>query len=289
MTGELAAVAAGGAVLAGAWAAQRTRRWAAASRARARLLDPSPASAELVPGWLRPAFERAGLGAEADRLLATWLGAVALAAVASVVLPGARILLVVASVAGPGALVLSSGRTARRRRSQLPEALDAVAAGLRGGLALPAALAGAASVGPPLGDELATLVREVAAGRPLGDAVHRWQAGAADPCTSLVAAALTVAVQVGGPGARAVDGAAASLRERSSSDAEAAALATQGRASAAVLTLAPIAFAVLLTSLDPAAGRFLLGTPIGWLCIGTGLTLDAVGAWWMAHLVRRAR
>ncbi|HEU5083238.1 MAG TPA: hypothetical protein VFU14_07865, partial [Acidimicrobiales bacterium] len=70
---------------------------------------------------------------------------------------------------------------------------------------------------------------------------------------------------------------------------EAAALATQGKASAAVLTLAPLGFAFLLTSLDPSAGRFLLGTPVGWLCIAVGLTLDAVGAWWMAALVRRAR
>jgi tight adherence protein B len=46
---------------------------------------------------------------------------------------------------------------------------------------------------------------------------------------------------------------------------------------------------VLLTSLDPTAARFLLGTPAGWLCIGAGLGLDAIGAWWMSRLVRRAR
>ena len=56
-----------------------------------------------------------------------------------------------------------------------------------------------------------------------------------------------------------------------------------------MLTLAPIGFAFLLTSLDPAAGRVLLGTPIGWLCIALGLGLDGVGAWWMARLVRQAR
>lgn len=289
MTGTVAAVAAGGAVLAALVGASDARRWAASARPRQRLLARTPPARAPMPSRLRDAFRRAGLDDEADQLLRLWVAALVLASAASLVLPSGRILLAVGAVAGPGALVLAGGRAARRRSAQLPEALDAVAAGLRGGLALPAAVAGAASVGAPLGDELAAMAREADAGRPLGDAVARWESTAGDPHTALAAAALAVAAHVGGPGARAVDGAAASLRERLGSEAETAALATQGRASAAVLTLAPVAFAFLLTTLDPAAGRFLVGTPAGWLCIGLGLGLDAAGAWWMARLVRRAR
>lgn len=289
MTGVVPALAAGGAVLAASVGASAARRWTSSSSARRRLLGPTAPAAAPMPVQLREAFRRAGLADEADRLLGLWSTSILLATAASLVLPSGRVLLAVGVVGGPGALVLAGGRAARRRSAQLPEALDAVAAGLRGGLALPAAIAGAASVGAPLGEELAALARDVDAGRPLADAVARWQAAAEDPHTTLAAAALTVAAQVGGPGARAVDGAAASLRERLGSEADTAALAAQGRASAAVLTVAPIAFAFLLTSLDPAAGRFLLGTPIGWLCIGAGIGLDAAGAWWMAQLVRRAR
>lgn len=289
MSSEVAAIAAGGAVLAASLGVSGARLWMAGSRARRRLLEPVGRGAVPMPTRLHDAFRRAGLGEEADRLLRLWLAGLALALVVSVLLPSGRILLAAGLVAGPGGLLAAGGREARRRTAQLPEALDAVAAGLRGGLALPAAVAGAASVGAPLGHELAAMARDVDAGRPLADAVGRWQATAGDPHTALAAAALTVAAGVGGPGARAVDGAAASLRERLGSDAETAALATQGRASAAVLTLAPIGFAFLLTSLDPAAGRFLLGTPVGWLCIALGLGLDGAGAWWMARLVRRAR
>jgi tight adherence protein B len=283
------ALAATGCVLTTFLALSGLQGWRAVARARRRL-HPGPGARTLpLPDPVRRAFRRAALAGDADRLVTLWAVAVLGALVMSAVVPGARLLVAVTLLAGPGGLVLAGGRSERRRTAQLPEALDAVAAGLRGGLALPAAIAGAASVGPPLGDELAGIARAVEAGRPLTEAVARWQAGAGDPHTALAGAALTVAAGVGGPGARAVDGAAASLRDRIGNDAETAALATQGRASAAVLTLAPLAFALLLSSLDPAAGRFLLGTPVGWVCITVGLGLDAVGAWWMARLVRSAR
>lgn len=284
-----AAVAAAGAVLAVLVALGGARSWWVGARARRRLLLRRTPRSWALPTPVAQAFRRAGLAEDAERLVAMWAAALAVTLLLSAIAPSGRILFAVGLAAGPLALVLAGGRHERRRTAQLPEALDAIAAGLRGGLALPAAIAGASTVGAPLGTELATVAREVEAGRPLTQAVARWQRDATDVHTALAAAALAVAAQVGGPGARAVDGAAASLRERIGSEAEAAALATQGRASAAVLTLAPLAFALLLSSLDPAAGRFLLGTPVGWLCIAVGLGLDALGAWWMARLVRRAR
>lgn len=286
---SVAAVAAAGAVLAASLGVGSSVRWRAGVRARRRLVVRRAARSVPLPANILAAFRRAGLAAEADRLVATWAAALGATLALSVVVPSGRILFAVGLVAGPSALALAGGRNERRRTAQLPAALDAIAAGLRGGLALPAAIAGATSVGAPLGDELTMVAHEVDAGRPLTDALARWQQATSDPNTALAGAALAVAAQVGGPGARAVDGAAASLRERIGSEAETAALATQGRTSAAVLTLAPLAFALLLSSLDPAAGRFLLGTPVGWLCITIGLGLDAIGAWWMARLVRRAR
>lgn len=279
-----------GAVLAGAAGVGELRRWLTAGRARRRLRPTAgPHRGRPLPHPVRHALEQAGAGDDAERLVTLWLGAIATTIVAAVALPSGRILLAVALLGPPIALRLARGRAARLRAAQLPDALDAVAAGLRGGLALPAAIAGAASVGPPLGDELRAVAAEVDGGRPLAEALGRWLAAAPDGHSGLAGAALTVAAQVGGPGARAVDGASASLRDRLASEAETSALATQGRASAAVLTLAPIGFAFLLASLDPGAARFLLGTPVGWLCIAAGLGLDGIGAWWMARLVRRAR
>lgn len=241
-----------------------------------------------IPPALARAFVRAGVEDPA-RALTTWLGAVGLAAVLAVVTPGGRLALAAVLAGPPVALHLAGGRLARRRIQQLPDALDAVAAGLRGGLGLAGAVDGAAAVGPPLGPELAAIGHEVRAGRPLDDALHRWRGEHPDPATALAGAALGVAATVGGPGARAIDGAAASLRDRLAAEAEGDALATQAKASAVLLTAAPLVFAALLTTLDPAAGRFLLGTPAGWVCITAGLALDVAGAAWMSALVRRSR
>lgn len=264
---------------AGAW---RVRRRLAGGEGRA-----GAGAGAALPAWLVAALERAGID-DPSRALRGWAAGIGLASVLALLSAGGRILLVLALVGPPVAVRLAGGRLARRRTAQLPEALDAVAAGLRAGLGLTGAIAGASAVGPPLGPELHALAREVEAGRPLRDAIGRWSDGA-DPATTLAGAALGMAADVGGPGARAVDGAAASLRDRLAAEGEADALATQAKASAAVLAVAPIGFAVLLTSLDPTAARFLLGTPAGWLCIAVGLGLDVVGACWMAALVRRHR
>lgn len=265
-------------------------RLAAAARVRRRLHPAGAASATgaPLPTPIRTALHHAGID-DHERALMTWAGALALVGLIAAVSPGGRILLVLVAAAPPVGVHLARGRLARRRSRQLPEALDAVAAGLRGGHGLAGAVGGAAAVGPPLGPELEAIARDVQGGRALAEAVDRWRATSDDPHTALAGAALSVAATVGGPGARAVDGASASLRDRLAADAEAAALATQAQASALVLTLAPLGFAVLLTSLDPTAAGFLLGTPAGWACIGAGLGLDAVGAWWMSRLVRRAR
>lgn len=262
------------------------------SRARRRLLaepSSSPAPWLPVPAPVQRAFARAGLAADADRLWGCWCGAVAIAVAAAPVTDGGPVL-VLATVAGPAVVLALRRDEARRRRiRQLPDALEAVAASLRGGSALPAAVADAASIGPPLGPELASIAAETGAGRPLAAAVAGWADQAPDPPSRLAAAGLAVAAEVGGPGARALDGAAASLRERRALDEEARSLSTQGRLSALVLTVSPIGFAFLLTTLDPASAQFLLGTPAGWTCIVVGLGLDALGAWWMSRLVRAAR
>jgi tight adherence protein B len=84
--------------------------------------------------------------------------------------------------------------------------------------------------------------------------------------------------------ARAVDRTAATLRERQELRGEVRALATQARASAAVLALAPLAFAGLVATIEPAATTFLVASPVGWACLGGGLVLELVGAVWMSRI-----
>jgi len=160
-----------------------------------------------------------------------------------------------------------------------------LAAALRTGSSLTAALEEVGTaVEPPLGPELAALGAAGARGRPLRDVLTEWADTHDDPDTRLAASALVLASVVGSAPAWAVDGVAATVRERIDLANERRAMAAQARASALVLSAAPALFAAVLVAADTAAARFLLSSPAGWACLGLGVALDAVGAWWMARI-----
>jgi tight adherence protein B len=181
-------------------------------------------------------------------------------------------------------------RAARRRDEQLPEAFERLAASVRAGRSLGAALAEVAAGAPaPLGDELAAAGRALAGGAAVDAAVAAWRAAAAPtPDLELAATALSLSARAGGEVGRACDRVAATLRERRELRAEARALATQARASAAVLTVAPRGFALLVSAVEPGVLGFLLTTAPGLVCLAIGVALDAAGALWMARIVERA-
>jgi len=179
-------------------------------------------------------------------------------------------------------------RRRRRRDEQLPDALDRLASALRAGSAIgPALGALAAQVDEPLRHDLQPVARAVDRGEPVAAALRCWAEGpAASADVRLVAAALSLGADAGGEVARAVDRVAGTLRERRELQAEVRALATQARASAGVLAVAPIAFTGLVTTIEPPAGAFLFTTPVGVGCLVGGIALEAAGASWMARITR---
>ena len=178
---------------------------------------------------------------------------------------------------------------ASRRDAQLPEGLERVASALRAGLSLPGALAAAGSATPlPLGAELTAIASAARRGQPLAAAVDDWAGAHASAPVRMASAALAMGAEAGGAVARAVDGVAASLRERRSVAAEAGSLATQARASAALIAVAPLAFSLLVGVADPSAAAMLVRTPVGLACLGGGLALELAGGLWMRRIVRGA-
>jgi len=250
-----------------------TGRAVARRRVRARLAVPT---GRAVP--VRPPIAPAVLVVGAVGALSAWLAAG----------PVAVTLLLAGVIVGPARTRLRRRGAQRRLRDvQLPAALDRLAAALRSGSSLPMALDEVGSaLDPPIGPELAALARETARGRPVREVIDDWSAMHDDPGTRLAAAALVLSTLVGATPARAIDGVAATVRERLDLAAERRALAAQARTSALVLSVAPVGFAVLLVLADSAASDFLLGTPAGWVCLTLGVSLDAAGAWWMARLSR---
>ena len=240
--------------------------------------------------WLRARLDDADVHLDPGRVGRVWRGAL-VGAVAGGLVVGGPGLAVVAGLAVAGApavaLRLARGRAQARYAAALPAALEAVAAGLRSGASLVVALGEAATASPPrLAGDLAEIVARTARGSTLVEALESWPARRPWPPVRLAVAALCLGVETGGAQARAIDGVAATLRDQAAVAGEVRALTSQVRASAAVISLAPLGFGAVAAVADPRSAAFLLRTPVGLACLATGLVLDAVAALWMARLCR---
>jgi tight adherence protein B len=201
---------------------------------------------------------------------------------------GLGALAMLVAIGGPAALLVGGRHRGERRRDDaLPVVLEAMARALRSGSSLLLAVEAATANAPPaLADEW----RGVAASaRRFGvqSAVDGWARERPTPGIRLAAAALGLAAATGGASARAVDGVAATVRQRLAGAAEARALSAQARLSALVIAVAPVAFAGVAAATDPRLAHLLLRSRLGWCLLAAGLGLDAVGAVWMAAIARR--
>ena len=87
--------------------------------------------------------------------------------------------------------------------------------------------------------------------------------------------------------AAALDGLAASLRDRSEIAAEGRALSAQARMSAVVVGSLPVGYLVGAAFFDPRQVHVLTDSPFGLLCLLAGLILEALAALWIRALLRQ--
>ena len=221
-----------------------------------------------------------------------WLAALGLGSVLAAMAggPGLMAVATLGLVIGPLLMVRTRrGRADTRLEQALPGALEAVARSLRSGASLRQAVeeAGAAAgTGRVLGGELSRAAAEAAQGASLVTALEAVGARRPLPGVRLGVAALCLGAETGGAQARAVDGVAATVRERLAVAAELRALSSQARISALVIGLAPIGFGAFAAATDPRTSQFLLHTAAGLILLVTGLVLDALGWLWMQHLAK---
>jgi tight adherence protein B len=276
-------------------------RVAARASSRARVRDRLPRARDVAtrlptlaaPAWLSRALDAAVIEVEPDL---AWT--VALAGVAGVGLAGAAIGGLPLAGLGVGAATGGLAMLLVRRRDRssiaieqaLPTALDAVARSLRSGASLRVAVAEAApATDGRLASELQRVAVDAESGVPLVVALDALAARRPLPGIRLTVAALALGVETGGAQARAVDGVAATLRDRLAAVAEARALSAQTRASVWVISLAPVGFCVFAVLTDPRAATFYFRSAHGLVFLTAGLVLDALGALWMRRLSQMTR
>jgi tight adherence protein B len=181
---------------------------------------------------------------------------------------------------------------ARRRRRALELAwsgvADEMAAGLRAGASLHQALATAGAREDEAGVVIRQVLGPIARGQALIEGGRDWAARATNPDELLVAEAVQLAAWTGRPEPLLFDAVADTARERLALAGELRTQTAQARASAAVLALLPIGFTTFTAATDGEAAHFLTATTAGWICIITGLTLEALGALWMRAAIRRS-
>lgn len=139
-----------------------------------------------------------------------------------------------------------------------------------------------------LRSEVERLRTHVRRGAPILAELEAW-AVAADPAEGvpLVVDALALAGRTGGSQAAALQRVALTLRERRELSLQVSAQAAQARASAAVLVIAPVAFAAILCLVD-APVRAAFHSLDGPVLVAPGIAADVAGARWMRRIIRRA-
>jgi len=221
-----------------------------------------------------------------------WIGGVAIGPVFAAMVggPGLAGVTALGLLVGPLLVVRSRrGRADARLEQALPGALEAVARSLRSGASLRQAVEEAGTASGPsrvLAGELSRAAAEAAQGASLVTTLEAVGARRPLPGVRLGVAALCLGAETGGAQARAVDGVAATLRERLAVAAELKALSSQARISALVIGVAPLGFGAFAAATDPRTSEFLLHTPAGLVLLVTGLVLDALGWLWMQHLAK---
>jgi tight adherence protein B len=247
-------------------------------------------------GWRLPARPRARLERaladaavelEPEGACELVLGAVGAASVVALAIaPGLVVPAALAALAvGPIGLRIARTRAHQRFVAALPGGLEQVAAALRGGAGIGDALDSLAVAGP-LAPDIRRVRARAALGLGLADALAGWPDERPVPAVRAAAGALAVAATIGGRAAEALDGLAASLRERLGATAEARALSAQARLSAVVVGGAPLAFLLFNAVVDPSSVAALVGTGAGRVCLVAGLGCEGLAALWMRHIVR---
>ena len=180
-------------------------------------------------------------------------------------------------------------RLTRRRRAHVLGEVEVaawcerVAAGVRAGSSLTAAVVDADAATVPAQRPFPGVGLALARGRRLAEALDPGPDGPGS-AVGLLAPVLVAAAELGGPAASALDRVADTLLARAAERAERRTSSAQARLSARVLTMMPFGVLGVLVLTEPAI-RDVVATPAGTACVVAGCALNGLGWWWMRTLI----
>ena len=178
-------------------------------------------------------------------------------------------------------LALLGLRIRRRRKkftNQLGDMLTMVANALRAGFSFMQAFELISrEMDAPMGREVQLVVNEVNLGNTLESALDNMQRRVASPDFELVVTAVLIQRQVGGDLASILDTISETIAERVRMRREVMALTAQGRASAMVVGLVPVALAGAMSIVNPNYLKPLIETDMGHMFDLAAIILELIG------------
>lgn len=166
----------------------------------------------------------------------------------------------------------------RRLEQQLPEVLTLLSNALKSGFGLMQALQHIADqVDDPLGAELRRLLRDVAVGTTVEQALGALSERVPSESLEIVTTAIVIQRAAGGNLAEILDTVADTIRDRDRIQGEIRTLTTQQTYTGYLLVLLPVGIAVVITVMSPDYMRPLFSTDLGRVLIAGAVTMDVLG------------
>src|SRR5204862_1020528 len=231
-------------------------------------------------------LEAAGVSLRSGEfVVASAAGALLFGILGAALLRNALLALIVAGVgaAFPTLLLRSAlGKRAEHLREQLPDVLTILASSLRAGHSFLQSLDTVAKeIAHPAAAEFQRVVAEIRLGRPAEDALEALAQRVGSPDFMWAVLAVNIQREVGGNLAEILDTVADTLRERAMLRRQIKVLTAEGRLSAWVLALLPVAIGLYMAAVNPSYIGLLVTTTIGLVMLGTAIVLMFLGILWM--------
>jgi len=170
--------------------------------------------------------------------------------------------------------------------NQLPEALSIIASGLRAGFSFPQAMSVVIKeMEPPISEEFNRTIRENRLGKPMEEALTNLSERTDNEDLDMFVTALIIQRQVGGNLAEVLDNIAHTIRERVRIKGEIKTLTAQGKLSAVIICLLPVAIAAFISIVNPEYMAPLIQDPIGLIVLILAVMLLIVGVFLISKIV----
>jgi tight adherence protein B len=240
--------------------------------------------------WVERQLEQADLPLRAAEAIFFWLSSIVVLTLFGLFstrsLFGGVVLFFIAAVTP--AIVLSSLSSRRQRKftSQLPDTLQLLSGSLRAGYSLLQGVeAVSQEVSDPMGQELRRVLAEARLGRPLEEALADTAERMGSPDFDWAVMAIRIQREVGGNLAELLQTVGETMIARERMRREVRALTAEGRISAVILGILPVALGGVMYAVNPEYIQTLFNHKSGHIMLAGAGLLALVGFYWMKKTI----